>query len=141
MCIRDRAHVYRALLEGVAFELRLHLEGLEAATGQRISVIRAMGGGSRSRLWTQIVADVTDRPIQVCLDEQLSARGAAVLAWRTLASPSEAVRCHADLGETFTPRTEFAAHYARLAPIHRQIYPGLRALFADLATVSHPNPR
>lgn len=141
-----RAHVYRALLEGVAFELRLHLEGLEAATGQRISVIRAMGGGSRSRLWTQIVADVTDRPIQVCLDEQLSARGAAVLAWRTLASPSEAVRCHADLGETFTPRTEFAAHYARLAPIHRQIYPGLRALFADLAatptpTVSHPNPR
>ena len=76
-----RTHLYRSLLEGVAFELRLHLDGLEAATGRRVERIRAMGGGSRSVLWSQIVADVTGRQIQLCEGGEISARGAAVSSW------------------------------------------------------------
>lgn len=70
-----RGHVYRALLEGVAYELRRQLAD-EALPDE----LTALGGGSRSRLWTQIVSDVLGRP-QVVLDVPHSAPyGAAYLA-------------------------------------------------------------
>lgn len=52
----SRAHLYRALLEGVAFELRYQLE----ASGLRPGSITAVGGGTRNQLWLQIVSDVLD---------------------------------------------------------------------------------
>lgn len=79
-----RAHVYRSLLEGVAFELRLHPDGLEAATGEPVRVIRAVGGAARSALWVQVIADVTRRPVHVCSAGEVSAAGAARLAWAYL---------------------------------------------------------
>jgi xylulokinase len=75
-----RAHMYRSILEAVGFELRLHLEGLEKATGQPVVTLRAMGGGSRSLLWTQIVADITQRPVLIGQRDEVSALGAAVIA-------------------------------------------------------------
>ena len=74
-----RAHAYRSLMEACAFEVRLHLDGLEEATGVAVTVIRAMGGGTRSDLWTRLVADITGRPLEVCEEDEVSARGAAVL--------------------------------------------------------------
>ena len=68
------------LLEGVALALRQQLEGLEEANGQRISVLRTMGGGSRSRLWTDIVSGVLGRPLQRCAEDEISALGAGILA-------------------------------------------------------------
>lgn len=53
-------HLYRAVLEGVAFELALHLEKVE------VTELRAVGGGARSPLWVQIVADAVQRPVRVC---------------------------------------------------------------------------
>jgi xylulokinase len=52
-----RKHVYRALLEGVAYGLRHNWETLREA-GVTIHRVRAVGGGTKSRLWTQIVSDV-----------------------------------------------------------------------------------
>jgi len=134
-----RAHVYRALLEGVAFELRLHLEGLEAATRTPITSIRAMGGGSRSPVWAQIVADVTGRELRLCAGEEISARGAAVLAWAGAGlggDVGEVSRAMAALAGTVTPEEARAAHYARLFTVQREIYPRLREVFGALAVVS-----
>ena len=148
-----RAHLYRSLLEGVAFELRLHLDGLEAATGTRVELLRAMGGGSRSPLWQQIVADVTGRDVQLCAGEEISARGAAVLAWTGAGLPvpghaaspgadgedlAAVARSMASFGATITPRREVTATYDRLFAVQRRIYPALRPLFATLA--SSPTP-
>ncbi len=134
-----RAHVYRSLLEGVAFELRLHLDGLEAATGTRVDSIRAMGGGSRSALWAQVVADVTGRALRLCEGHEISARGAAVLAWSgaglgdlPIAAVSAAM---GQLGPTVEPRPAVTVEYDRLFAVQREIYPRLRELFADLAAV------
>ncbi|HEX2805351.1 MAG TPA: FGGY family carbohydrate kinase, partial [Kineosporiaceae bacterium] len=74
------AHLYRSILEGVGYELRLHLAGVEAAAGRRVELLRAMGGGSRSSLWVELIADITQRPVQLCDGAEISARGAAVLA-------------------------------------------------------------
>ena len=130
-----RAHVYRSLLEGIAQELRLQLDGLEAATGTRVEVIRAMGGGTRSALFTQVLADVLERPLEICTEPEISALGAAVVA-------AVAVGAHPDLatasaamtstGRTVWPDAGRAARYAQLRTVHEQLYPQLRGLMRTL---------
>jgi xylulokinase len=72
----SRAHLYRALLEGLAFEVRRQMEEEGLSPAEMV----AAGGGSRSHLWTQIVSDVTGIA-QHCLARPLGAPlGAAYLA-------------------------------------------------------------
>ncbi len=74
------AHLYRAILEGIAFEQRLCIEGIEAVTGRPIERLTVMGGGSRSALWRQILADVTGKPVQRSRTSEAAALGAGILA-------------------------------------------------------------
>ena len=73
-----RGHLYRALLEGVAYGLQHNLELIREA-GIRPTRIVATGGGSRSHLWTQIMSDVTGLP-QVVIAPSNAALGMAFLA-------------------------------------------------------------
>jgi len=131
------AHLYRSILEGVAFELRLHLERLEAATGTPVTAIRAVGGGARSRLWVQIVADVTGRPVRVCSDGEVSAEGAALLGWRWLdrgAADDGTWRGVVPAGHDVVPGP-VAERYGAIAAVQARLYPQLRDVFADLARI------
>lgn len=128
-----RGHVYRSLLEGVALELRLHLAALEQATGCGVDVIRAVGGGARSRLWTQIIADVTQRPLQVCADEEVSAAGAGVIARAFLRGESGDQTVPALTAAEMRPDEGLAAVYGRLADTYGRLYHALRPLFPGLA--------
>ncbi len=74
----DRAAFARAVLEGVAFEVRDNLEVL-TEHGMRPNVIRASGGATRSPLWTQIQADVYGIPVQLLEETEAGALGAAML--------------------------------------------------------------
>jgi hypothetical protein len=58
--------MFRALLEGIAFEQRLALEAMEKVLEQPVEVLLTTGGGSRSALWRQIMADVTRKPVVAC---------------------------------------------------------------------------
>ena len=78
--IHGPAHLYRAILEGIAFEQRLHLRGVEAALDRPVERLLAVGGGARSRLWRQIIADVTGRPVYHADAPEASALGAGILA-------------------------------------------------------------
>ncbi len=78
--IHDRRYLYRAILEGIAFEQRLYCEGVAAATGRAVEGFAAMGGGSRSPLWCQMIADVTGAPVRRCAAREASALGAGILA-------------------------------------------------------------
>lgn len=133
-----RAHFYRSLLEGIAFELRLQLEGLEEARGERVQVIRAMGGGARSDLWTQILADVFDRPLEVCTSGEVSALGAAAAALTAIgqfSSLSEAAAAIARTDAVVEPRGDAAASYAELHAVYQRVYAETRNL---LHAVHHP---
>ncbi|WP_182111392.1 MULTISPECIES: FGGY-family carbohydrate kinase [unclassified Actinotalea] len=125
------AHLYRSILEGVAFELRLHLDRLEAATGHRVDVVRAVGGGARSPLWVQVVADVTGRTVRVCSAGEISAAGAAALARGHLAGGAPDV--HLPDGHDVVPDPRTADVYARLFAAQSRLYPALRDVFAELA--------
>src|SRR4030095_968767 len=58
----DRGDLLRALMEGVAYQMRWSLE-YAAACGEPIGELRAVGGGGIGGAWTQIIADVLERPL------------------------------------------------------------------------------
>ncbi len=74
-----RAHLLRALYEGVMFGHLSHIEKLRAAGGQ-IDKARLAGGGSRSPVWSQMFADAIQVPMEVPDGKELGARGAAISA-------------------------------------------------------------
>ena len=81
-----RYEFMKALLEGVAYEMRLNLELMEGS-GMEISEFVATGGGAKSVKWTQLKSDILNRPISFAGVEETGCFGAAMLA------------CSADTGE------------------------------------------
>ncbi|MGV8978562.1 MAG: xylulokinase [Cellulomonas sp.] len=135
-----RAHLYRSILEGVGFELRLHLERLEEVTGEPVATIRMVGGGARSPLWVRVVSDITGRTVRVCSDGEVSAAGAAMLARGYLegqgrapddAPPAEPIA--EPPGHDVAPDRSSAAAYDALYSVYRTLYPQLKGVFANLA--------
>jgi L-xylulokinase len=74
-----KAHLLRALYEGVVYGHLSHIEKLEGI-GAHIEMVRLSGGGSRSRVWTQIFADTLRLPVEVADGSEMGARGAAISA-------------------------------------------------------------
>ena len=74
-----RADIIRSILEGVAFEAQQILEAAENS-GTEVRNITMVGGGSKSDVWRQIVADVTNRPVRSPDQAETAALGAAILA-------------------------------------------------------------
>jgi xylulokinase len=75
----DKGHFVRAILEGVAFNLRQILAALNQA-GYHFNEVRTSGGGARSPLWNQIKADVCGLPIVTLANEEAALLGDAILA-------------------------------------------------------------
>lgn len=134
------AELYRAVLEGLACEERLTLELVEEATARRVERLVAMGGASRSPLFTQMLADVLERPVALCAETETTALGAAVLAAAavglggTHGVVQTARRMARTAGER-EPDPAAAARYAPVAAAHRELYPALRPTFGRLAAL------
>ncbi len=123
------AHMYRSILEGLAMEQRLHLEGVRSAVGKTGETIVALGGGSRSDFWCQIFADVLGRPIRRCKTADAPSLGAAVLAavaHGVHPSFERATEEMTRLGSTFEP----SAHAEIYETLYRDVY---RGLYLELA--------
>lgn len=75
----DRATIYRALMEGVAYEMLLNIDLLEAV-GVKVDSLVSAGGGSNSKVWLQIKADITGRPISCLEQPEAGTIGAVILA-------------------------------------------------------------
>ncbi|HUY72292.1 MAG TPA: xylulokinase [Gaiellaceae bacterium] len=126
----DRGALARATLEGVAYGLRDSLELLREA-GVRPEVGRISGGGSRSDLWTRIVASVLDLPLERTECDAGSAYGAALLAGvrsGTFADAAEAVARCVRITERINPDAEWVAAYSEGYARFGALYPALRPL-------------
>ncbi len=76
-----REHLARSVYEGISFNIRWALEVVEGGFGVRLPSLRVIGGGALSRPWMQILADVTNRPVEVVQEPQeAGAVGAALTA-------------------------------------------------------------
>jgi sugar (pentulose or hexulose) kinase len=75
-----RGHLYRSILEGIAFEQLCAIEAVEKSIGTSVREFVAIGGGATSSLWRSILADVTGRDVCIPENTEASALGAGIAA-------------------------------------------------------------
>jgi xylulokinase len=126
-----RAHVIRAILEGVAFSLR------DAFTILReidvpVKTIRLGGGGARSALWRQIQADTYGQRVEMVEAEEGAAYGAAILAgvgakaWPSVDDACDAV---VRVAGNLNPNSEDSLVMGRAYAVYCRIYPAMKSIF------------
>ncbi|MEK8033851.1 xylulokinase [Ideonella sp. DXS29W] len=123
-----RASCAYAVLEGVAFGLADGLAALQAA-GTQVSRLSLVGGGARSGLWAQLIADVLDVEIVVHTGAEAGgALGAARLAWLATGADEATVCTKPDVTARYQPDSaRHAALGARLQRF-RALYPAVQSL-------------
>jgi xylulokinase len=132
-----KEHMARSVLEGVAYGLRDSLE-LMRSMGLQITQVRASGGGARSALWRQILADVFDSEIVLTNMTEGAAFGAALLAgvgtgiYRDVAEACAATVQLTDHVEPDPDRGVYAEYYS----LYRALYPTLAPLFKQVSTIT-----
>lgn len=77
----QRSHFARAVMEGVAFDLKMSLEEIENLRGEVIPKLSAIGGGAKSDLWCQIKADIYEKEIWALQEAEGGIMGAAMLSF------------------------------------------------------------
>jgi len=134
----DRATLYRAVLEGLAFEARLTVDDLIALPGLHpITSVRAIGGNTRNPLLMRIKASVYDRPIVAAEMAEATALGAALLGglaagvFPDLASALDGLETEV---ATVAPEPDWVARYDALyRTVYRPAYAALRPLHHALS--------
>jgi sugar (pentulose or hexulose) kinase len=138
--VHTRAHVYRAIIEGLCYALRDGAEATQRRTWHRIRELRVSGGGSQSDHALQITADIFDLPVLRPRLYEASSLGAAI---------DGAVGCglHADFGaavaamtgsqRTFEPRPEQVRIYGELYhQVYKSMYRRMQPLFRRLKRIT-----
>jgi xylulokinase len=131
-----KSHMIRSVLEGVAFSLR---DCLELMKGLNIPIleIRASGGGARSALWRQILANVFQQPLVTVTSTEGAPYGAALLAavgTGHFSSVVEACDATIKVVSGTAPQKEHAEIYRHFYQVYRQSYPALKPLFHLIST-------
>jgi xylulokinase len=130
-----RAHMTRAVLEGVAFGLKDSFTLIQQVGLGTITQVRASGGGIKSPLWRQILADVLGTELVTVNSIEGAAFGAALLAsvgagvW-----PSVPAACHSLIrgGESVQPDERQADAYRGMYSLYRDLYPALKNSFEKM---------
>ncbi|WP_428486910.1 FGGY-family carbohydrate kinase [Rhodopila sp.] len=124
-----RAHLYRAVLEGVAFALRHNIAYGRKGGHVLDDRLIVVGGAAKSDLWMQIIADVTGFPVMTIEQDVEAPLGAALLAALGvgLVTPQQAEAGWVRLVERAAPRAEIRAAYDRQFDIYTDLYPALKA--------------
>ncbi|MDQ2788801.1 MAG: FGGY-family carbohydrate kinase [Actinomycetota bacterium] len=130
---QGRGHIYRSILEGIALTMAGHITSMEHALGRHFETAIISGGGSRSDLMMQILANVLNRPAQRAGMSDAAGLGAAICA-----AVGSAVHPNWDAattqmvtpGTTFTPRPQHVTAYRDIARDYARITEYTDPLFA-----------
>ncbi|MNT56243.1 Xylulose kinase [compost metagenome] len=124
----SRAHLYRAVLEGVSFALQHNIEAGRRSGQPLDDRLIVVGGAAHSDLWMQIVADVTGYRVFTIEEEVEAALGAAMLAalGAGLVDAATAERGWVTLVERARPEPAAQAVYRERFEIYTSLYPALR---------------
>jgi sugar (pentulose or hexulose) kinase len=126
-----KAHLARAVMEGVAYHMRWICESIEAL-GLPIGALSAIGGGSTSPVWSQIMSDVLGRPLNIVEHPlEAGAMGAALTVavglgvYPNMDAVDELIR----IQRTVEPRPALARRYGRMYEEYREVYDALAPVF------------
>ena len=134
-----RAHVCRAIIEGIDFALREGLERMERRGHHKIDYIAISGGGSQSDVVCQIAADVFNKPVKRAQTYESSGLGAAIVTFISQGvfnNEREAVKSMVRYTETFTPNSEAAKQYDDIYKnVYLKMYKKLRKLYEHIEKI------
>lgn len=143
--VHTRAHVYRAILEGLAYALREGGERAQKRSKVRMTELRVSGGGAQSSAVIQLTADVFGLPTARPHTRETSGLGAAIDAAVGLGLHSDietAVGAMCRMGETREPDPAANAMYDQLYDrVYRRMYARLRPLYDEIQRITgYPTP-
>ncbi|PUA16561.1 FGGY-family carbohydrate kinase [Glaciimonas sp. PCH181] len=129
-----RAHLYRAVLEGVSFALKHNIEAGAKGAQSLDNKLIVVGGAAHSDLWMQIIADVTGYPVYTIEENVEAALGAALLAavGIGLVDDKTAEKGWVTLVARTVPDPAASAVYSHLFALYRDLYPALKPIMHRL---------
>ncbi len=130
----SRADMYQAVLEGVAFAVKDNLEVIKQF-GIDVKASCLCGGGAKSKLWREILANVLDIELNIPTTEQGPGYGSAILAMvgsGQFDSVKTATDKFFEIKETVLPNKELVALYADRYEKYRKIYPAVKNLYRGI---------
>ncbi len=129
-----RAHLVRAVMEGVAYNARWLCDAVEQFCGRPPDALNFIGGGANSDVWSQIFADVLNRPIHQVRDPvQANVRGVALLASVALGvMPAAEIPAHVAIAKRFAPNPETRRVYDELFAEFKNLYRANKKIYARL---------
>lgn len=134
----ERAHLARAVIEGVTFALRESLTLMDGM-GTHTGAIRVTGGGARSPFWLQMLADVFGKPVRMSATDAGPALGAAMLAGAgagVFKSAQDAAVRLVTLREPIAPSVSEGRRYLPYFDLFRTLYPALRQPYESLSKLA-----
>lgn len=138
--VHTRAHLYRAILEGLAYALREGKERIERRAGVPITALRVSGGGSQSDAAMQLTADIFDLPTARPHIYETSGLGAAIDAAVGLKLHPDfatAIREMTRVGRVFDPNPVHARVYDELYHrVYQRMYKRLQPLYAEIQRIT-----
>ncbi len=138
--VHTRAHLYRAMIEGLLYGLRAGRERIEARLGHRLTRLVVSGGGAQSDGAMQIAADVFGMAAARPQVGEASALGAAMLCASGLgwfSDAAAAARAMARAGTTFEPQPEAVRTYDALyREVYRPLYGRLKPLYRRIRAIT-----
>lgn len=129
-----KAHIYRAVLEAVAYSL-LHIMESMTDSDMAIEKIILVGGGARSAIWKQIFADVTNLPIVTPVQEIEAPLGDAFLAavGAGFITEYEDIRSWITMNPPVLPDKENHERYKKHFALYKKLYPALKDIMSERA--------
>ena len=138
--VHHRAHLYRAILEGLAYALREAKERIEKRGGQPVTKVRVSGGGSQSDAAMQITANIFNLPCERPHLYETSGLGAAILAAVSLKLHPDfatAIARMTRIGQVFQPEPVHAKTYEQLyRRVYCRMYQRLQPLYRDIQDIT-----
>jgi xylulokinase len=126
-----KRQMIRAVLEGVAFHKRWMLEAIEKKIPYRKN-IRFVGGGAKSDVWCQIMADITGRNIEVTKNPQNAGTNGAAIVCAVglgLIKSFREAKPLIPVDRVYTPRTEYKEMYDKSFDVFKELYEKNKKLF------------
>ena len=130
-----KAHLDRAVLEGVAFAVKRHINILEHAAGTRLERLVASGGGARTEFWLRVKASAYGIPIVVPRQAECGVIGCAAMAQAAsgrCASVQQAAAALVAYEQEIAPDPRWQETYAKTQPVFEKLYRHSQALYDDL---------
>ncbi|MBU5484695.1 FGGY-family carbohydrate kinase [Clostridium sp. MSJ-11] len=142
--VHTRAHIYRAIIEGINYGLLDGIDKIESKSHKKINKVFLSGGGSQSDIICEITSDMLNRPIYKVQTYETSGLGASIIAFVALGvyeSYSEAIENMVNYTKNYKPNSENVKIYSQLYNnVYQKIYPALKGLYKEIREITgHEN--